>query len=195
MLCRDNRKYEATFWPRLWSRSSPDMPRRLIRRYLPDRQTIREQRALRLFGDLLHDPNLWHLNRRSVSLAAFVGIGCAFVPIPIQMALAGLLSIWLRCNLPVAVALVWISNPLTFAPIFYFAYWVGAGLLGVGGSAPLSEGDFNRLAGMWEPFLVGCLVSGVTLGAIGAFAVQTLWRIAVLWRWRKRRARRAHSDS
>ncbi len=165
------------------------MPRRFIKRYLPDRQTIREQPALRLFGDLLHDANLWHLNRRSVSVAAFVGIACAFVPMPVQMVLAALLAIWWRCNLPVAVGLVWISNPLTFAPMFYFAYWVGTGLLGVGGSPPVDEPDFNRLQGIWEPFLLGCLVTGVTLGATAAFAVHSLWRLAVLWRWRKRRQR------
>src|SRR5690606_41229060 len=39
------------------------------------------------------------------------------------------LAVWFNCNLPIAVALVWITNPLTMPFFFYLTYRVGAFLL------------------------------------------------------------------
>ena len=57
------------------------MPRRLFKRYMPDPEQIRNHRSLRFLGKLLHEPNLWHLNRRSVSRAMAMGLFAAFVPL------------------------------------------------------------------------------------------------------------------
>ena len=78
------------------------MAKKLIRRYLPDAHKIRDHKHLRLFGTLLHDPNLWHLNRRSVAGAFAVGLFMAFVPMPFQMIPAAALAILLRVNLPIS---------------------------------------------------------------------------------------------
>lgn len=168
------------------------MPKKFIKRYMPDHDTIRHHPHLnKLFGTLLHDPNLLHLNRRSVSGAFFIGLFMAFVPIPFQMVPAAALAIYLRTNLPLSVGLVWVSNPITIPPIFWFCYEVGALLTGT----PLhsNKADFslqwvsNELSMIWEPFLLGCLVVAVTCSLVGGFGIRLLWRLNVVRQWQARK--------
>lgn len=153
---------------------------------MPNPQTIKEHKTLQVFGNLLHDPNLWHLNRRSVAGAFAVGLFCMWMPIPFQMVLAAGVAIWLRTNLPLSVILVWITNPVTIPPMFYFAYLVGTWIIG----API--GDFNfeltfdwllhELASIWKPFLVGCFTVASICSLLGYLTIQGFWRYSVLSR-------------
>lgn len=160
------------------------MPKKLLRKYLPDPHKIREHKSVKMFGNWLHEPNLWHLNRKSVSLAFAVGLFCAWVPVPFQMALAAGVAIILRSNLPISVALVWISNPVTMPPLFYFAYKFGAWILGTPELSFVFELSFEWLKTemlmIWKPFLVGCFTLAVVSSALGFAAIRLAWRISVV---------------
>jgi len=80
------------------------MPKILSGRYLPKTNWIRDSRLGKMSGCLIHDPNLWHLNKRSVSVGIAVGLFSACMPIPGQMILAVMLAIVLRGNLALAMA-------------------------------------------------------------------------------------------
>ncbi len=171
------------------------MPKQLIKRITPNRETIRNHRHLQLFGDLLHDPNLWHINRRSSAGAFAVGLFMAFVPVPIQMLLAAGAAILFRVNLPLSITLVWITNPLTIPPMFFSAYLVGAWLIGA--PTDMSHFEFTLewlrdggLNGIWAPFLLGCLVCGLTSGFLGYCAIRGLWRLHAVRQWERRRQER-----
>lgn len=105
------------------------MPRHFIKKFLPSHEVIKRQKALKIFGNLLYNPNLWCLNRRSASGAFAVGLFMAFVPLPSQMLMAAGLAIMFGVNLPLSVALVWVSNPVTMPVLFYGAYRLGAWVL------------------------------------------------------------------
>ena len=105
------------------------MARKLLRRWIPAAAKIKQMPGLQFLGTLLHDPNLFHLNRHSVSVAVFVGVLVAFLPVPGHMPIAALLALMLRANLPISVVLVWISNPITIPPIFYLTYEIGRWIL------------------------------------------------------------------
>ncbi len=162
------------------------MPKRFIKRFLPDHISIRKHKHLQLLGDRLHDPNLWHLNRRSVAGAMGVGVFFAFVPLPMQMLMAAAAAIWLRINLPIAVAMVWITNPVTMAPIFFFTYKVGTWLLGTRPHQFTFEptlGWFMTEAGaIGYPLLVGSLAIGTVLGLLVYGTVRLAWRIHIIRR-------------
>ena len=171
------------------------MPKKLIKRYMPDHEKIRNNKQLnKVFGTLLHDPNLLHLNRRSVSMAFFVGLFMAFVPLPSQMIMAAAAAIFIRCNLPISVGLVWVSNPITMPPMFYFAYKVGAWIL----DSPERKFSFDlswewlgtELSAIWEPFLLGCAICGIFFGTIGYIVIRLLWRLHIISTIKERRKRR-----
>ena len=170
------------------------MPRDWIRKYLPSRDAIRRQKSLGPVRHLLLEPELWHLHRRSVSGAVFIGLFCAFLPLPFQMLIAALMAVAGRCNLPIAVSLVWISNPLTFGPMFFFAYKLGAWLLDVQVEQLQWELSWawlgSRFVAVWWPLILGCLVCGWVCGLSGAVVSRLLWRLHVIRRWRQRRTRR-----
>ena len=170
-------------------------PRKVLQRYLGNRETIARSRAGGWLGRRLHDPNLWHLGRRSVAGGVGVGFSLAFIPLPVHMLVAVPVAIMLRVNLPVALAAVWIANPFTIAPMFLFALHVG--LWVTGREAHIATHFEPSLAGMsallgeiWYPLLIGCLLCGASAGAIGNFTVRWLWRAYLLHRRRQRRQRR-----
>lgn len=166
------------------------MPRHLIRKYLPDAVKLREHPQLRRFGHRLHDPNLWHLNRRSISGAVALGLFCALLPLPGQLLLGALLAIWLRVNLPATLLLIFSTNPLTIPPVFYSTYRLGAWLL----DRPVLRLDFNlswetlhTLGQVWQPLLLGSLIAGVLAAALGYAGVRLLWRLYVIRRYRRKK--------
>lgn len=172
------------------------MPKKFIKRYMPDHDTIRNHKHLQIFGKLLHDANLWHLNRRSASGAFAVGLFMAFVPVPFQMLLAAGAAIIFRVNLPLSVALVWLSNPLTMPPLFYSCYLLGNWLMGRQDTDGFNfELSWEWLAGAltsnwWEPFLLGCFVAASASSIIGYSSIRGLWRLHLLKHYRERKAKR-----
>ncbi|MCW8855163.1 MAG: DUF2062 domain-containing protein [Gammaproteobacteria bacterium] len=160
------------------------MPRKFIRKFLPDPHKIRDHKSIKMFGTLLHEPNLWHLNRRSIASAFAVGLFFMWIPVPFQMALAAGAAIIIRSNLPISVALVWISNPLTMPPMFYFAYLLGTWILGVNEMHFVFEPTMDWLKTemliIWKPFLTGCLTLAIVSSALGFTSIRLLWRLAVL---------------
>jgi uncharacterized protein (DUF2062 family) len=175
------------------------MPRHLIKRFTPSRSSLKKHKYLRHLGTLLHDENLWHLNRRSVSGGVASGLFWAMIPIPIQMVMSALSAIVFRINLPIAVALVWITNPLTIPPVFYMNYLIGTWLLG----SPAHIGEFKlsfdwimgELNVIWKPLVVGSLLIAVVLSLLGYFTMRLYWRWHVLKRFRSRGRPRSTSGA
>lgn len=160
---------------------------------MPDPEKLKQHKRLQFLGERLHEPNLWHLNRRSVALAFAVGLFAAWIPTPGQMAIAAVAAFYFRANLPISVALVWITNPLTMPPMFYFAYLVGLFLLGrdmPGSNFQFSvDNILSSLGDIGGPFLFGCLILGILSSCAGYFGMHLFWRYVVTKRWNKRKDR------
>ena len=170
------------------------MPRHLIKRYTPDPAVLKGHKHLRHLGSLLHDENLWHLNRRSVSGGVAAGLFWAMIPMPMQMLAAAFSAVAFRINLPISVALVWLTNPLTMPPIFYFSYVVGTWFLGTPDDASEFQMTLEwigaELNAIWKPLYLGGLILGIILGAFGYCVMRLYWRWHVVKRYRERNRNR-----
>ncbi len=166
------------------------MPRKWLKRIMPDHKVMREHPHLQKFGQRLAEPKLWHLNRRSVAGGLALGLFVGFLPILGQMFVAAALAIMLRVNLPLAVTGVWVTNPVTMAPIYFFSYKVGALIL----DTPVHQHAFtmswqwftHEFLAIWQPLLLGSLICGAISALLGIIAVRILWRLLVIRSWLKR---------
>jgi uncharacterized protein len=170
------------------------MPRKYIKPYLPSADQVKNNKYLKIFGKLLHEPNLWHLNKKTVAGGITVGLFCAWVPIPFQMVLAAGLAILFRVNISLSIAGVWVSNPLTMPPMFYGAYTLGAWLLDIPETAfsfePSWEWLGTGLVHIWQPFLFGCFVMAIFSCILGFVGAKLLWRLAVVKQWNGRKRKK-----
>ena len=168
--------------------------RQLLRKMIPGREIRGHTVLRRVFGRPVLDPDLWHLGRNSVAWAVSIGLFMAWVPVPFQMVLAAGAAILVRCNLPISVAMVWVSNPVTMAPLFLAAHQIGERIL------DRSPGDFRielslrwlfeELGKVWEPLLLGCFVLGLASAILGQVLIRLIWRAHIMVSWRDRRLRR-----
>lgn len=169
------------------------MPKKIIKKFMPHRTRITENSMIKKLGPRLQDPGIWHINRRSISGAVAVGLFCSLIPVPFQMLLAAIAAILFRVNILIAVPIVWVSNPVTMPPIFYFCYQVGVSILGSTTRAFNFELSFqwlaNELEFIWQPFLLGCLVVASVTSFLGYCVIRLLWRYMV-WQEMKKRHKR-----
>ncbi|HMT92513.1 DUF2062 domain-containing protein [uncultured Thiothrix sp.] len=173
------------------------MPKRLFKKFSPHPDTITQNKYMRYLGSSLFLPALWHFNRHSVAKAFAIGLACMWIPFPGQSIFAAALAILFRANIPMSVALVFVTNPVTGPPMFYGAYVVGARLLD---QPQIPHFEMNiewleqTLGQIWEPMVVGCLVVAVVSALIGYYGIQFFWRFHVNQKLRDRRDRQENGS-
>lgn len=172
-----------------------------LRRRVPTREQLEANRFVRPFAHRVLRSDLWRFNRRSVprgiALGLFVGILVPFA----HSAVAALTAVFVRANVPVAIAATWTSNPATWVLIFPAAYSIGKAVLHLDrmtGVAPISEAMqqtqtdhlLQRLTGAGLDTAFGLFVIATVTAAVGYLVTGMFWR---LWIARKRRIRLAQS--
>lgn len=152
-----------------------------LKRRMPSKQELEQGKLLRPFRPILEkSPNYWSFNQSSVSRACGIAILGSFMPIPFQMIIALILALPLRANLIITVALLWVNNPFTMVPIYWFCYWVGATVLGEKMQALDMHLSWHWMTHefmmIWKPFLLGCLSCGLVFGLITYVIVYFAWK-------------------
>ena len=111
-----------------------------ILRPLPRRATIHRYPVLKYFAQSARKrPYLWSLKRRRIIRAIYLGCILSLLPLyGLQVILAFVASLLLRCNLMIAVALQFITNPVTAIPLYLLTYKIGDSFL-----YPLKKGNIS----------------------------------------------------
>ncbi len=176
-----------------------------LRGWLPHAETVRGNRWVGWLGPALHHPRLWHINRHGVALGLAIGLFFGLLIPLAQIPIAAAVAVWLRANILVAVASTLVTNPFTFAPVYFFAYRLGSTL--VGDDSPRAQAALaeaaehaSSIALTWsetfvavgKPLIVGLSVLATVTSVSAYFIALGLWRLYVIAEWRRRRARHEH---
>jgi uncharacterized protein len=169
------------------------MPRRFFKKLSRQRHHLRTRWYMRPFDSVFGEATYWSLNRRNVTRAVALGLFIAFLPPPIPHTLAALAaSIALRVNIPVTIAAVFITNPVTMGPLYYGAYWIGCFVMGITAMTRLPA----AAPGAWlpafkgpvlEPFLIGCLLVGLATAVLGYVLLGLSWHLSLVYKFYKRK--------
>ena len=180
------------------------MPRRWLKRVLPDVEKYRDTQVARMLGPRFFHPALWHLSRRSVAGGFAIGLFCGLIPGPLQMLGGALCAVWLKRNLPIALVTTLYTNPLTIIPLYLLAYKLGALVIGPSADAVavpvlsgMSPAQWAEVISAWsmslgKPLLIGVPLLATLLAVLGYGLVHAGWSLYLRWKWmrRKRAARR-----
>lgn len=170
------------------------MPRRFFKKLAPRPELLHDRWYLKPFRSRFADPRLWAVQRRAITAAFGTGLAICFLPLPIHLPLGAIVAVTARLNVPVMLATLLLVNPLTVVPVYWFAYRVGAFVLGYEPQPFAFELSWdwvqNGLGPLWRPFLTGCLLCAATAGTLGWLGLESFWR----WSVNRRRARAARSS-
>ncbi|MEJ7136929.1 DUF2062 domain-containing protein [Amphibiibacter pelophylacis] len=181
------------------------------RAWIPTPEQIRRNRWLRWLGPLLDRPELWRWSRHGVALGVSLGIFFGLLIPVAQIPLSVGASVVLRANVPAAAASTLVSNPITFAPLYYLAWRLGQRLTGGhdasppalpdGAAAksgsepdPTEQGWSQRLRRVGVPLVAGLSVLATLGGLLSYGLVSLVWWGAVRWKIYRRRQRRQTSQ-
>jgi uncharacterized protein (DUF2062 family) len=137
-----------------------------------------------------------------MALGVFFGLLIPVAQIPVAAAAA----VVLRANVPSAIASTLVTNPLTFAPVYYAAWRLGSLLLGepdrVGeGPPPFDEAlhdvspkgwvatTVDYVGGVGKPLMLGLALFATVFGVSTYLLVSGIWYLKVRWAWHRRRRR------
>jgi len=180
------------------------VPNKRLKDLLPTPEKILESRSLKLFAPQLADPRLWHFNRHSLNKAVYIGVLSAFFPLPGQMLLALIGALIFRANVPMALGLTWITNPLTTLPVFYAGYYIGAKILDVPMISLRIIGRMISDFSLWiisdgaNPFItykgtvsiaafcLGLTILAVISSIVCGLVFKAVWRYKTVTSWQKR---------
>ncbi len=162
-------------------------------RPLPRRSNVHRYPVLKWFADTAYQKSfLWSFKGGPVQSALFWGIWISMLPIVgVQMIVVFFVSLIVRANLPLIVALQWISNPFTMGPIYFADFKIGMSILNLLGvdypqnkllspEYDWSEFSFKelvRLIDTFPPMFLGGSVLGIFFGVISVFLYKILSRI------------------
>ena len=126
-------------------------------------------------------PEYLSTSRKMIARGVLIGLFIAFIPMPMQMAAVLLFVPFVKFNVPIGLAMCWLSNTITMPPMYYMEYLTGSFLLGIKPAQVemTLEWFSNNLDNIFIPLYFGTAVYSV-FGSIGGyFLVNYLWKLSV----------------
>ena len=137
-----------------------------------------------------------------MALGAAIGVFFGLLVPIAQIPLSAFAAVALRANLPAAAASTLVTNPVTFAPVYYAAWKTGDALLGSTGRPPPSlepepqgAADVSRLTDVWlgmtgvgKRLLLGLAIFACVFGLAVYLLIHSVWALRIRSKRRRRRS-------
>ncbi len=156
-------------------------------RFLKHPRKLRRSPARRWFARHFLDKRVWKPTQHTLSGGMAVGMFITLQLLPIQMPTAVILSAIFRVNIPIAIALCWVSNPFTVPFMAWLEYAIGKWVLALYTTVPTSPFPKHLPESMVDAWIVlkehapVMLMGGIILGAVAALvsyiATWSCWEI------------------
>lgn len=174
-----------------------------LKKLMPERERLQQNRWLRWLRPWLGHPRLWHLSRKGVALGMAIGVFFGLLIPVAQIPASAVASVLLRAHLPAAAASTLVTNPVTFAPVYYAAYELGRVILQESAATEeelariverkaqdhVQAGEltltqqiqqgWRRLGEIGKPLILGLSILAATLGLTVYFGVSAIWTLRV----------------
>ncbi|MDB2405650.1 DUF2062 domain-containing protein [Arcobacteraceae bacterium] len=118
------------------------------------------------------------VNKKMISRGVFIGLFIAFIPMPMQMLAVIAFAPVGKFNIPVAIAMCWLSNPVTMPFIYYMEYLTGSFILGMDViSVQLTLEWFNQnLKNIMIQLYFGAFVYSLISSLLAYYIINTYWK-------------------
>lgn len=156
-------------------------------RFLKHPRKLRQSPTRRWFARHFLDKRVWKPTQHTLSGGMAVGMFITLQLLPIQMPTAVILSAIFRVNIPIAIAMCWVSNPFTVPFMAWLEYAIGKWVLALYTTVPTSPFPKHLPESMVDAWIVlkehapVMLMGGIILGAVVALvsyiATWSCWEI------------------
>ncbi len=157
-------------------------------RFLKHPRKLRHSRVMRWFARHFLDKHVWKPTQHTLSGGMAVGMFITLQLLPIQMPAATILAAIFRVNIPIAIAMCWVSNPFTVPFMAWLEHAIGKWVLSLYTTVPTTPFPTHLPESIVDAWVVlkehapVMLVGGIILGAIVALvsyiATWSVWEIS-----------------
>ena len=149
----------------------------MIRKYF--RKKASQKGKLDKFLEKYNLPRAYfNINRKMITRGIFMGLFWGFIPMPMQMLAVLAVTPLIRFNVPMAIAMVWLSNPFTMPPMYYMEYLTGNFILGREGIADIEltlAWFSDNMGDILVPLYVGTAFYSIVVSSLVYLFVNWLW--------------------
>jgi len=149
----------------------------MIRKFF--RKKANSKGKLDAFLDKYNLPRTYfNINRKMITRGVGIGLFWGFIPMPMQMLAVMAMTPFFRFNVPIAIAMVWLSNPLTMPPMYYMEYLTGNFILGKDSIADIEltlDWFSNHMGDIFVPLYVGTSFYSIIVSGFIYVALNWLW--------------------
>jgi len=118
------------------------------------------------------------INRKSISRGVFIGLLIGFIPMPMQMLAVVACIPFFKFNVPIAISMVWLSNPVTMPFMYYMEYQTGNFILGKEGLENI-ELTLDWFSNNWDsimlPLYIGTIPYSLIVSTLVYYIINILW--------------------